>query len=130
MLVGKFEIGRTYTFSASHRLLTLPVDHQCYRMHGHNYTVEVVLAGFYPDKHGMLLDFAELDKAVKPVVDALDHQHLNDVLDTRTPTAEFLAKHIYDAVAPRLPPLNTLHVSDVVVWETARSYARFRGHTR
>lgn len=34
-----FRITKEYHFSASHRLAHLPDDHQCARLHGHNYVV-------------------------------------------------------------------------------------------
>ena len=39
-----FRIRKEFHFSASHRLEHLPPDHQCARLHGHNYVVVVELA--------------------------------------------------------------------------------------
>lgn len=39
-----FRITKEFHFSASHQLCRLPVDHQCARLHGHNYIVVVELA--------------------------------------------------------------------------------------
>ena len=138
MAAGKFEIGRFYTFSASHRLLTLPDDHQCFRMHGHNYKVEVVLEGSHTDNHGMLLDFARLDLAVKPFIEELDHRHLNDVLHTKIPTAELVAQRIYEHVKVKLPEVDRpfrpetpiIDVARVIVWETERSWGAYLGSYR
>ena len=41
-----YRITKEFHFSASHQLAHLPHDHQCARMHGHNYIVEVELAAF------------------------------------------------------------------------------------
>lgn len=65
-------ISREYTFSAAHRIEGHP---KCGRMHGHNYRVVVNVAGpVGPD--GMVLDFGELDKVVKPLFEAFDHRYI------------------------------------------------------
>jgi len=38
-----YTISKQFTFSASHQLLNLCDSHPCYRLHGHNYIVEVEL---------------------------------------------------------------------------------------
>lgn len=38
-----FRIRKEFHFSASHQLTHLPPDHQCARLHGHNYIVVVEL---------------------------------------------------------------------------------------
>ena len=39
-----YRITKEFHFSASHQLSHLPDDHQCARLHGHNYIVVVELA--------------------------------------------------------------------------------------
>ena len=39
--------ARRYRFEAAHRLPRVPADHKCYRMHGHSFEIEVVIARFY-----------------------------------------------------------------------------------
>jgi 6-pyruvoyltetrahydropterin/6-carboxytetrahydropterin synthase len=109
-------IGRIYTFSAAHRLLRMPEDHQCYRLHGHNYRVEVEVRGdtFEPNGFCAGLDFAKVDKLMNPIIKQLDHQYLNDIIDN--PTAENIAEWILKA-----PELQYLH--SVKVWETDRCWA-------
>lgn len=65
-------ISRDYSFSAAHRIEGHP---KCGRLHGHNYKVRVTLSG-YPSKNGMILDYGDLDKVVKPIIEALDHRYL------------------------------------------------------
>ena len=38
-----YRISKEFHFSASHQLIGLPEDHQCARLHGHNYIVVVEL---------------------------------------------------------------------------------------
>jgi len=67
------QISREYWFSASHRIENHP---RCSRLHGHNYKVTVYVIGAV-DEHGMVMDYGDLDKIVKPLIDGvLDHRHL------------------------------------------------------
>jgi 6-pyruvoyltetrahydropterin/6-carboxytetrahydropterin synthase len=74
---------------------------------GHNFLLEVTVAGAVDGETGMVLDVAELKRiVVAEVIDRFDHKHLN--LDTeefreRVPTPENLAVVIWDRLAPRLP---------------------------
>jgi 6-pyruvoyltetrahydropterin/6-carboxytetrahydropterin synthase len=92
-------IGRSYTFAAAHHLPHVLAGHKCGRVHGHTYGLEVELAG-EPDAHsGWLVDYAEIDAAVRRyVLDVLDHHDLNDVHDN--PTAENLVDWIFCKLAP------------------------------
>lgn len=83
-------IGRTYRFEAAHFLPRVPDDHKCKRLHGHNYRVEITWKGGI-DQRGFVMDFAELDVKVRPLVDQLDHRLLNDVPLLDNPTAERIA---------------------------------------
>lgn len=67
-----WSVRREYWFCAAHRL---EGHEKCGRLHGHNYRVEVVLNRDQL-KEGMVLDFALLDRACKPIVDELDHKYL------------------------------------------------------
>ena len=52
------------------------------------------------DDIGLLVDFVALKKIVHAVLDRMDHQWLNDLppFDAINPSAENMAKHIYDQV--------------------------------
>lgn len=89
-------ISKTFDFDAAHRLDRLPADHKCYRLHGHTYRVEIRLRGEPGQRLGMLLDYAEIAKAWKPIHDALDHRLLNEVDGLEVPTTEVLAAWIYE----------------------------------
>jgi 6-pyruvoyltetrahydropterin/6-carboxytetrahydropterin synthase len=88
----RFVIKKDFEFSASHRLEGLPPDHQCARLHGHNYVVRVQLASKELIKPGFVRDYGDL-KEFKIYLDkTFDHRHVNDVLNTN-PTAEHMAAH-------------------------------------
>lgn len=118
-----YTISKRFTFSASHQLPTLPEDHQCRRLHGHNYEVEVELTGTELDEHGFVLDYGELAPVRRLVDELLDHRHLNDVLDV-TPSAEHLAHWLFERCKESLP--NPGSLTAVRVSETPRTWAEYR----
>jgi 6-pyruvoyltetrahydropterin/6-carboxytetrahydropterin synthase len=71
----RIEIDGEYSgikFSASH---FIPGHDKCGRLHGHSYTLHLVLYGEKADD-GMVMDFVDLKKALKKIVDELDHRVL------------------------------------------------------
>lgn len=106
-----YKISKQFSFSASHILLGLPEDHPCSRLHGHNYTITVHLKSDTLDETGFVKDYREL-KFVKEYIDThLDHRHLNDVLKVN-PTAENIAKELFDIFVKQLPQLYAVEVSE------------------
>lgn len=69
-----WNISRTYSFSAAHRIEGHP---KCGRLHGHNYLVKVILTQHNSlESDGMVLDYGRLDEVVKPIIEQLDHRYL------------------------------------------------------
>jgi len=103
-------------FAAAHRLIGY--HGQCAQLHGHTWQVEITVSGDRLDEKGMLLDFKELKNLVHQVIEDLDHRFLNDlsVFEHLNPTAENLARYIYDRLRPLLAP--ELKLSTVRVWES------------
>ncbi len=91
-----FRITKEFHFSASHQLTGLPADHQCARLHGHNYIVEVELSAPELNQHGFVRDYHELAPFKRYIDDCFDHRHLNDVLGHDQSTAETLARHFFE----------------------------------
>lgn len=116
-----YTIGKDYTFAASHQLDGLPEGHQCGRIHGHNYTVRVELAADRVDASGMVFDFGEMAPFRDYISNTLDHRHLNDVMPAMNPTAETLARGLYDVASELLDG-----VTAVTVWETSTCFATYR----
>jgi 6-pyruvoyltetrahydropterin/6-carboxytetrahydropterin synthase len=83
-------IGRTYRFESAHRLPNVPDGHKCKNLHGHNYRVEIVISGTLDDR-GFVVDFAEIDAEIAPLIKKVDHRLLNDVEGLENPTAEIIA---------------------------------------
>jgi 6-pyruvoyltetrahydropterin/6-carboxytetrahydropterin synthase len=96
---------------------------KCERLHGHNYLVRVRARGEQLSEGGMLLDFGVLKSALREVVGALDHGNLNDEpAFLGDPSAERIAKFIFERLAERLPEAP---LASVDVFETPTSMARY-----
>lgn len=120
-----FELTIMAEFEAAHNLRNY--QGKCSRLHGHNWKVEVTVRGDKLDELGMIIDFTVLKAEVKQVVDRLDHYYLNElaVFQEQNPTAEHIAKYIYEEL------VDLLHRHDVTlyqvkVWESARSAVAYR----
>lgn len=114
-----YTITKEFHFSASHRLDHLPADHQCARLHGHNYKVEIILQSEELDKDDFVLDYGEL-KPFKDLIDnKLDHRHLNDIIPYQT-TAENIARWLYEWAKERWDSVAAVRVS-----ETPKTWATY-----
>jgi len=113
----KFTVSKKFSFEAAHSLPHLPVGHKCRNLHGHSYVVEVFCTGPLDDRC-FVVDYAEISSALNPLIHALDHQNLNEILHFAT-TAENIAKWIFDQVADDLPELEAIHI-----YETAKTCVR------
>jgi 6-pyruvoyltetrahydropterin/6-carboxytetrahydropterin synthase len=123
-----FELTVEIPFSAAHQIKGHPGP--CARLHGHNYRTLVTVAGSDLDDSGLLLDFGELKQLCQDVIAPLDHSYLNDLpaFADINPTAEALARHIYQVVASKLAHTehSRLQVASVTVYESDRSFATYR----
>jgi 6-pyruvoyltetrahydropterin/6-carboxytetrahydropterin synthase len=106
------EIFKKFTFEASHSLPLLPEGHPCRKLHGHSFRVEIRARGPVPDESGWVMDFAELDAAVRPVLGQLDHAHLNEVEGLGNPTSERIALWLWRRLKPALPGLSRVEVME------------------
>jgi 6-pyruvoyltetrahydropterin/6-carboxytetrahydropterin synthase len=125
-------VGRRESFSAAHQLWDpgLSDDEnqrlfgKCATLHGHNYTLEVVVAGEIDPASGYVLDLKSLsDVIARRVIRDVDHSNLNtDVpwLKGLVPTTENLAHAIWERLRPELPD-GLLRL--VRVWETDKNWA-------
>ena len=93
-------------------------------MHGHNYILEVVVAGDIDPACGYVLDLKLLSDIIsKQVIQDVDHRNLNtDVpwLCGRIPTAENLALTFWERLRPELPEGL---LRSVRLWETDKNWA-------
>ncbi|MCR4316682.1 MAG: 6-carboxytetrahydropterin synthase QueD [Planctomycetes bacterium] len=108
----RVSLRHTMTFDAAHRLIKVPADHKCARLHGHTYSVDVVVEGDVDPETGWLIDFGKMKEIVEPLRKRLDHYYLNEIEGLENPTAEVLAKWIWDRVAGKLPILSAIEVRE------------------
>ena len=131
-----FLVTKEIHFCYGHRLLNY--DGKCRFLHGHNAKVEIELCSKTLDRRGMVMDFNEVKQAIHGWIDtALDHKMLLNKRDPmipylksirepivtidRNPTAEVLAKMIFDHAKDRRFP-----VTRVRFWETPTSFATYQ----
>jgi 6-pyruvoyltetrahydropterin/6-carboxytetrahydropterin synthase len=121
-----FEVTIEETFAAGHALRNY--KGKCENVHGHNYRCQVTMAGDRLNEIGLLVDFVELKKAVHTVLDRMDHQWLNDFppFDKLNPSAENMARYIYDEVEAALPAGSGAAIQLVRLWETDTCSATYR----
>lgn len=121
-----FEVRVETEFAAAHFLRDY--HGKCENMHGHNYKVYAHAKGSALNEGGMLIDFGELKGVLRKVCATLDHTNLNDLVENNSfvfdqnPSAERIAKYIFDKLKEMLPDA-PLYAVDV--FETATSRARY-----
>ena len=115
-------IVREYHFEAAHFLPRVVAGHKCARMHGHSYQIDIAIEGDVDGERGWVMDFADIDEQVAPLVRQLDHQVLNEIEGLSNPTSEHLARWWWQRLIPRLPGL-----CEVVVSETPTSRCIYCG---
>ena len=129
-------VGRRESFNAAHQLLDPGLSDEenrrlfgkCANLHGHNYVLEVVVAGEVDRATGYVLDLKLLsDVIARQVICDVDHRNLNtDVpwLKGRIPTTENLAQAFWERLRPELPDGM---LRSVRVWETDKNWAEVDG---
>jgi len=106
------ELVKDFRFEAAHWLPNAPENHKCRRMHGHSFRGEVAVRGEVDPATGWLIDFAELKRAVDPLVAQLDHYLLNEIPGLENPTSEMLAVWLWDRLAPNVPLLHRVTIEE------------------
>jgi 6-pyruvoyltetrahydropterin/6-carboxytetrahydropterin synthase len=130
-------VSRRESFNAAHQLRDprLSDDEnrrlfgKCVNLHGHNYVLDVAVAGPVDAATGYVLDLKRLSNVIcEQIIQDVDHRNLNtDVswLAGRIPTAENLALAFWDRLSPELPEgmLRSVRVS-----ETDKNWAEVGDH--
>lgn len=130
------QLTRRFGFSASHRLHSTGLDAAanactyglCENIHGHNYRLEVTVAGQIDPKTGFFCNVMDLAEIVKRlVVDPCEHQYLNDLplFTGAITTMENIAGRIWGALEPALKARG-MTLTEILVAETDEHWARLR----
>jgi 6-pyruvoyltetrahydropterin/6-carboxytetrahydropterin synthase len=131
-------VGRRESFNAAHQLCDPALSEEenrrlfgkCANLHGHNYVLEVVVAGDIDQASGYVLDLKLLSEVIgRQIIRDVDHRNLNvDVpwLKGLIPTAENLARAFWERLQPELP---AGLLRSVRVWETDKNWAEVGDQT-
>ena len=99
--------------------------------HGHNYTLEVTVAGNPDPVTGFVVDLKWLkDVMEREVLAAYDHRHLNlevPEFKHRIPTTENIAISIWERLHPAVTAAAGASLDRVRVYETPEIFSEFRG---
>lgn len=131
-------VTRREVFSASHRLHNPDLSQKeneelfdkCnnYYGHGHNYVLEVIVAGKPNPQTGYVIDLKVLRDIIREhVIKKLDHKHLNydvDFMKGINPTAENIAVAIWDQLEDQI---SEGKLYSVKLYETENNYVEFKG---
>jgi 6-pyruvoyltetrahydropterin/6-carboxytetrahydropterin synthase len=130
-------VGRRESFNAAHQLCDPSLSDaenrrlfgKCANLHGHNYVLEVVVAGEVEPASGYVLDLKVLSDVIcRQIIQDVDHRNLNtDVpwLDKCIPTAENLALIFWERLRPQFPEGL---LRSVRLWETEKNWAEVGVH--
>ena len=118
----RVRLTHEFRIESAHSLPGVPADHKCHRVHGHTFGIEVHVEGEVDPKSGWLVDYADLERAFRPIRDALDHRLLNEVDGLSNPTSEHVARWIWDRLVLALPSL-----AEIVVKESPTTRCSYRG---
>ena len=122
-----FEVTVEQSFAAAHALRNYKGG--CENVHGHNFKVQVVLAGERLDDAGLLVDFIDVKNLMHEVMARLDHQFLNEVppFDVKNPSAENIAEYFCTEMSGGLKDTPVpVRIREVKVWETEIQSATYR----
>lgn len=119
-----YELRIDTYFAAAHQL---PLEgRKCENLHGHNWKIEVHVAGDTLDAAGVLLDFGILKQHLKAVMEELDHRFLNelDCFRDKPPSSEHIARYVAERLQTRLEggPARVVRVS---AWESEDARATY-----
>jgi 6-pyruvoyltetrahydropterin/6-carboxytetrahydropterin synthase len=122
-----YEVTVEADFSSGHYLRNY--QGKCENPHGHNYKVRVTLAGTELDPAGMLLDFTLIKQLLRPLIDRIDHQMLNDLepFTTLNPSAENLARYFHEQTNAQIAAMTggRVRVKECTIWETDSTTATY-----
>lgn len=134
-----YTVRKLFKFEAAHQLASAYSRACSETVHGHSYRVEVFFRSRNLDANGMVIDFGAVTDMIKAIIMHWDHalivpasfgknritalRRTNKKLyvSAENPTAEWMAKHLYDTIRAVYPVL----LYKVRVHETDTGYAEY-----
>jgi len=96
--------------------------------HGHNYVLDVSVAGAIDARTGYVMDLSKLKELVeREVISVVDHRNFNlDVpfMHDRIPTSENIVVAFWKILGPAIAPAKLVRL---VLWETENNYVEYNG---
>ncbi len=119
-----FELKVMNKFAAAHQLTM--VGEKCENLHGHNFKVEAFVVGEKLNNAGVLLDFGIVKKALKEIMERLDHKFLNEVapFSESSASSENIAVYVATELQKAVDD-DSVRVSRVRVWESDNACATY-----
>lgn len=115
-------LTREFTFDAAQSVTCFPEGHKCRRVHGHGFKLRISVTGEVNPATGLFYDHAEIKRQVRPLLDLVDHNYLNDVEGLENPTLENMLGWFWGKLKPVLPGL-----SEITIYETDRAWGSYKG---
>ncbi|MFQ5591894.1 MAG: 6-pyruvoyl tetrahydropterin synthase family protein [Phycisphaerae bacterium] len=136
--MSMIQVTEAFEFSAAHRLHCSDLSEEENRRifgkcsnpngHGHNYVVEVTVAGRTDDRPGAAVELPAVRRTVNErVITRFDHRHLNRdcvEFESLNPSVENIARVIWGLLRDAF---SQCRLSSVRVWETPKTYAEYNG---
>ncbi|MBS1551587.1 MAG: 6-carboxytetrahydropterin synthase [Bacteroidetes bacterium] len=130
-------ITRKEHFSSSHKLENKGLSQEkneeifgkCNNFHGHNYYIEVTLAGTPDSQSNYVMDLKLLKKIIgEEILDKVDHKFLNetDMFKGIIPTTENMAVIFWNVLADKVKREN-VKLYSIKLYETEKNYVEYRG---
>jgi 6-pyruvoyltetrahydropterin/6-carboxytetrahydropterin synthase len=120
-----YELKVVTHFAAAHQLKM--VAQKCENLHGHNWKIEICVAGENLNEAGVLIDFGELKQHVSIIMAKLDHKFLNeldDFNDDYPPSSENIAHYIAKTLQSMIGSPD-IKVARVTAWESENACATY-----
>jgi len=115
------------TFASAHQLRNY--KGKCENLHGHNWKVVLKVKGNFLNESDLVIDFNDLKKILKTILQDLDHQNLNKIspFDKKNPSSENISLYIFERAEELLAKIDPkVMVDSVTVWESERSRCTYR----
>jgi len=119
-----YELKVVTQFAAAHQLKM--VAKKCENLHGHNWKIEVCVAGQKLNDAGVLVDFGEIKAHLSQIVEGLDHKFLNELglFNDDNPSSENIARYIAQALQEKISD-PAVKVTRVAAWESDSACATY-----
>jgi 6-pyruvoyltetrahydropterin/6-carboxytetrahydropterin synthase len=130
-------ITRKEHFSSSHKLDNPKLSKKknelifgkCNNFHGHNYYIEVTLAGIPDAESNYVMDLKLLKKIIhEEILIKVDHKFLNEVkmFEGIIPTTENMVIKFWKTLKPKVKR-NNVRLYSIKLYETEKNYVEYRG---